>query len=138
MPISKSLSGKKIMPKRYIFIFMVFFLAFLVIQFVITGYTNSQRTETLRIRESEIVHDEIEIAHLTSRAKWGDTPAARVYLKKLHDDVKLPGERVIIMVPKIISWEYSVNDAISQAKREERVNQELTIPEKWNQLLFGK
>lgn len=58
------------MPKRYIFIFMVFFLAFLVIQFIITGYTNSQRTETLRIRENEIIRDEIEIARLTARAKW--------------------------------------------------------------------
>lgn len=125
------------MPKRYIFIFMVFFLAFLVIQFIITGYTNSQRAETLRIRENEIIRDEIEIARLTARAKWGDTAAARVYLKKLHNDVKLPGERVIVLVPKIISWEYSVNSVINDAKKEERINQELTIPEKWNKLLFG-
>jgi hypothetical protein len=90
------------MPKRYIFIFMVFFLAFLVIEFIITGYKNSQREETLRIRESEIVQSEIEIAQLTSRAKWGDTAAARIYLKKLHNDVKLPGERVMIVVPKKI------------------------------------
>jgi hypothetical protein len=45
---------------------------------------------------------------------------------------------VMIVVPKkIMSWEYSVNTAITDAKQEERVNQELTIPEKWNQLLFG-
>ncbi len=125
------------MPKRYIFIFMVFFLAFLVIQFIITGYRNSQRAETLRIRENEIVRDEIEIARLTARAKWWDTAAARVYLKKLHNDIKLPGERVIVLVPKIMSGEYSVNSAINDAKKEERVNQELTIPEKWNKLLFG-
>ncbi len=125
------------MPKRYIFIFMVFFLAFLVIQFIMTGYRNSQRTETLRIRENEIIRDEIEISRLTSRAKWGDTAAARVYLKKLHSDVKLPGERVIVIVPKIMSGEYSVNTAITEAKQEERINQELTIPEKWNKLLFG-
>ncbi len=116
---------------------MVFFLAFLVIQFIITGYRNSQRAETLRIRENEIIRDEIEIARLTARAKWGDTPAARVYLKKLHNDVKLPGERVMVLVPKIMSGEYSVNSAINDAKKEERINQELTIPEKWNKLLFG-
>jgi len=117
---------------------MVFFLAFLVIEFILTWYKNSQREETLRIREGEIVQNEIEIAQLTSRAKWGDTTAARVYLKKLHSDVRLPGERVVILVPKkIMSWEYSVNDAITGAKQEERINQELTIPEKWNQLLFG-
>lgn len=116
---------------------MVFFLAFLVIQFIITGYRNSQRAETLRIRENEIIRDEIEIARLTARAKWGDTTAARVYLKKLHNDVKLPGERVMVLVPKIMSGEYSVNSAINEAKKEERINQELTIPEKWNKLLFG-
>jgi hypothetical protein len=109
-----------------------------VIQFVITGYRNSQRTETLRNRENEIIRDEIEIARLTARAKWGDTAAARVYLKKLHNDVKLPGERVIIFVPKIMSGEYSINSAITQAKKEERGNTEMTIPEKWNKLLFGK
>ncbi|MCB9807615.1 hypothetical protein H6768_07205 [Candidatus Peribacteria bacterium] len=51
--------------------------------------------------------------------------------------MKLPGEKVIILVPKIVSGEYSVNEAISEAKQTERVNQELTIPEKWNKLLFG-
>jgi hypothetical protein len=126
------------MNKHYIFICMVFWLAFLVIQFVITGYRNSQRTETLRNRENEIIRDEIEIARLTARAKWGDTSAARIYLKKLHNDVKLPGERVIIFVPKIMSGEYSINSAITQAKKEERSNTEMTIPEKWNKLLFGK
>lgn len=125
------------MPKRYIFIFMVFLLAFLVIQFIITGYRNSERAETLRIRENEIVRDEIEIARLTSRAKWGDTAAARVYLKKLHSDVKLPGERVIVIIPKVMSGEYSIDEAITEAKQAERASQELTIPEKWRQLLFG-
>lgn len=117
---------------------MVFFLAFLVIEFIMTWYKNSQREETLRMREGEIVQNEIEIAQLTLRAKWWDTAAARVYLKKLHNDVKLPGERVLVLVPKIISGEYSVNDAISEAKQAERINQELTIPEKWNKLLFGR
>lgn len=78
------------MNKHYIFIGMVFFLAFLVIQFVITGYNNSQREETLRNREKEIAQDEAEIARLTTRAKWGDTAAARIYLKKLNSDVRLP------------------------------------------------
>lgn len=106
--------------------------------FIKTGYRNSQRTETLRMREAEIVHNEIEIARLTARAKWGDTMAARIYLKKLHNNVKLPGERVIIITPKIVSGEYSVNDVISEANEEEKIKQELTIPEKWNNLLFGK
>jgi hypothetical protein len=55
------------------------------------------------MRQSEIVQNEREIAQLTARAKWGDTAAARVYLKKLHNDVKLPGERVLMLVPKIVS-----------------------------------
>jgi hypothetical protein len=117
---------------------MVFFLAFLVIAFVQIVYKNSQRTETLRMREAETLRNEIEIAQLTARAKWGDTVAARVYLKKLHNDVKLPGERVIIIAPKIISGEYSVDDAIAGANEEERIGKELTIPEKWNKLLFWK
>lgn len=116
---------------------MVFFLVFLVIQFVITGYNNSQREETLLSRENEIMHDESEIARLTTRAKWGDTTAARIYLKKLNNDVRLPGERVLVIVPKTISGEYSVNDAITGAKKEEANEQQLTIPEKWNALIWG-
>ena len=116
---------------------MIFSLAFLVIQFVITGYKNSERTDTLRERENEIIRDEREISRLTTRAKWGDTPAARVYLKKLNNDVRLPGERVLILVPKTISGEYSINEAISEAKEEERTIEEMTIPEKWNALLWG-
>ena len=116
---------------------MVFFLAFLVIQFVITGYNNSQREETLRNREKEIIRDESEIARLTTRAKWWDTAAARVYLKKLNSDVRLPGERVLVLTEKIMSGEYSVNDAINNAKEEERTIEEMTIPEKWNALIFG-
>jgi uncharacterized membrane protein YvbJ len=125
------------MNKHYIFIGMVFFLAFLVIQFVITGYNNSQREETLRIRENEIVRDEAEIARLTTRAKWGDTAAARVYLKKLNNDVRLPGERVLVLTEKIMSGEYSVDQAITAAKKEEQIIQEMTIPEKWNALIWG-
>lgn len=124
------------MNKHYIFIGMVFFLVFLVIQFVITGYKNSQREETLRSRENEIIRDESEIARLTTRAKWGDTAAARVYLKKLNNNVRLPGERVLILVPKIVSGEYSVDEAINDAKEEERTIEEMTIPEKWNALIF--
>lgn len=116
---------------------MVFWLALLIIEFILAGYRNSQREETLRMRQSEIVQNEREIAQLTARAKWGDTAAARVYLKKLHNDVKLPGERVLMLVPKIVSWEYSVNTAISDAKEAELMRQELSIPEKWNKLLFG-
>lgn len=125
------------MNKHYIFIGMVFFLAFLVIQFVITGYKNSQREDTLRSRENEIARDEAEIARLTTRAKWGDTVAARVYLKKLNNDVRLPGERVLIITPKIMSGEYSVDRAITDAKKEEQAVQEMTIPEKWNALIWG-
>lgn len=125
------------MPKRYIFILMVFWLALLIIEFILAWYRNSQREETLRMRESEILQNEREIAQLSARARWWDTPAARVYLKKLHNDVKLPGERVLMLVPKIISGEYSVNTAISEAKQEELMRQEFTIPEKWNRLLFG-
>ena len=116
---------------------MVFFLAFLVIEFVITGYHNSQRTETLQEREKEIVQDEAEIGRLTTRAKWGDTAAARVYLKKLNNDVRLPGEKVLVLVPKIMSGEYSIENAIENAKEEERTTEELTIPEKWDALIFG-
>lgn len=116
---------------------MVFFLVFLVIQFVVTGYHTSQRTETLQIRENEITRDEAEIGRLTMRAKWGDTAAARVYLKKLNNDVRLPGERVLILVPKIMSGEYSINDSIKEAKADEMTTQELTIPEKWNALIWG-
>ncbi len=117
---------------------MVFFLLFLVLQFMITGYTNSQREQTLRAREREISRDEQEIAMLTMRAKWWDTSAARIYLQKLNNNVRLPGEHVTVFVPQIISWEYSVDDVISEARELEQRNQELTIPEKWNQLLFGK
>lgn len=125
------------MNKHYIFIGMVFFLAFLVIEFVITGYHNSQRTETLQSREQEILRDEAEIGRLTTRAKWWDTAAARIYLKKLNNDVRLPWEKVLVIVPKIVSGEYSVENAIKEAKKEERNIQELTIPEKWNALIFG-
>jgi len=124
------------MNKHYIFIGMVFFLAFLVIQFVITGYKNSQRVETLKTRENEISRDEAEISRLTTRAKWGDTAAARVYLKKLNNNVQLPGERLLILVPKEDA-EYSVDTAINAANKEEQVIQEMTIPEKWNALIWG-
>ncbi len=116
---------------------MVFFLVFLVIQFILTGYKNSQRAETLKIRENEIRRDEIEISHLTTRMKWWDTAAARVYLKKLNSNVRLPGEKVIILVQNNEN-PYSINDAINQAEKDEQINQEKTIPEKWNFLLFGK
>ncbi|MBP7822874.1 hypothetical protein KA050_00825 [Candidatus Gracilibacteria bacterium] len=125
------------MNKRYFFIFMVFFLAFLVIQFVKTGYFDSQRAETLRIRESEIIRYENEITQLTSRVRWGDTPAARVYLKKLYSDVRLPGERIIVLIPKQES-EYSINSAIDAANQSAQSKEELTVPEKWNKLLFNK
>jgi len=115
---------------------MVFWLALLIIEFILAWYRNSQREETLRMREGEIIQNEREIAQLSARARWGDTAAARVYLKKLHNDVRLPWERVIMLVPKIVSGEYSVNTAISEAKQEELMRQELTIPEKWNRLLF--
>ena len=124
------------MNKHYIFIGMVFFLAFLVIQFVITGYKNSQREETLKSRENEIARDESEISRLTTRAKWGDTAAARVYLKKLNNNVQLPGERLLILVPKE-DTEYSVDTAITAANKEEQVIQEMTIPEKWEALIWG-
>ena len=125
------------MNKRYFFIFMVFFLAFLVIQFVKTGYYDSQRAETLRIRESEIIRYENEITQLTSRVRWWDTAAARVYLKKLYSDVRLPGEKIIVLVPKQES-EYSINSAIDEANQADQKKEELTIPEKWNKLLFNK
>jgi hypothetical protein len=125
------------MNKRYFFIFMVFFLAFLVIQFVKTGYFDSQRAETLRIRESEIIRYENEITQLTSRVRWWDTPAARVYLKKLYSDVRLPGERIIVLIPKQES-EYSINSAIDAANQSAQSKEELTVPEKWNKLLFNK
>jgi hypothetical protein len=115
---------------------MVFLIAFLVIEFILAGYKSSQREQILRLRENEILQNREEIAQLSARARWWDTAAARVYLKKLHNDVKLPGERVLMLVPKIISWEYSVNTAISEAKQEELLRQELTVPEKWNRLLF--
>ena len=124
------------MSKRYIFILMVFLIAFLVIEFILEGYKSSQREEILRLRENEIIQNEREIAQLTARAKWWNTAATRIYLKKLHNNLKLPGERVFIIVPKIMSWEYSVNEAINEAKKEEVLKQELTVPEKWNKLLF--
>ena len=123
------------MNKHYIFIVMVFFLAFLVIQFVITGYHNSQREETLASRQSEITRDEAEIAWLTTRAKWGDTAAARVYLKKLNNNVILPGEKVMILVPKKEA-NYSVDSEITSATKTEKNTQELSIPQKWNALLW--
>lgn len=58
------------MSKRYIFILMVFGLALLIIEFIIAGYKNSQREETLRMREGEIVQNEREISQLTARARW--------------------------------------------------------------------
>jgi hypothetical protein len=116
---------------------MVFFLAFLVIQFVKTGYYDSQRAETLRIREGEIIRYENEITQLTARVRWWDTPAARIYLKKLYSDVHLPGEKIIVLIPKQ-TGEYSIDSAIDAANQTDQIKEELTIPEKWNKLLFNK
>lgn len=124
------------MKKRYIFIFMLFSLAFLVIQLVLVGYRNSSREDLLNQREREIQKDEQEIAYMTLRARWGDTPAARVYLRKLYEDVALPGERMIVLVPAETP-KYSVEEEISSAKEQDKESTELTIPEKWHKLLRG-
>ena len=116
---------------------MVFFLVFLVIQFLITGYHDSQRSETLTLRENERKNYEREIAELATRVRWGDTAAARVYLKKLHGNVRLPGEKMIVLVPKQLE-DYSVDTAIDDANRTEEERIELTIPQKWNQILLKK
>jgi hypothetical protein len=116
---------------------MVFFLAFLVIQLLMTLYRSSEKNNLLESREREIARDEQEIARLTTRAKWGDTRAARIYLKKLNTNVRLPGERVYIITPKNDPI-YNVNDAINTANTEEIEQRELSVPEKWNKLLWER
>lgn len=124
------------MPKRYIFVIMLFSLAFLVIQLVMVGYRNSSREDLLYQRQREITKDEQEIADITLRARWGDTAAARTYLKKLYQDVALPGEKMIVLIPPQVP-EYSVEDEISAAKVQDEEKTELTIPEKWHKLFSG-
>ncbi len=124
------------MQKRYIFIFMLFSLAFLVIQLVFVGYRNSSREDLLNQREREIQKDEQEIAYMTLRARWGDTPAARTYLKKLYDNVALPGEHLIVLIPAETP-KYSVEEEISSAKEHDEESIQLTIPEKWHKLFRG-
>ncbi len=115
---------------------MLFSLAFLVIQLVFVGYRNSSREDLLNQREREIQKDEQEIAYMTLRARWGDTPAARTYLKKLYDDVALPGERLIVLIPAETP-KYSVEEEISSAKEQDEESVQLTIPEKWHKLFRG-
>lgn len=124
------------MQKRYIFIIMLFSLAFLVVQLLMVGYRNSSREDLLNQRQREITKDEQEIAYMTLRARWGDTPAARTYLKKLNENVALPWEKLIVLVPAETP-EYSVEEAISSAVQKDATGIELTIPEKWNKLFFG-
>lgn len=124
------------MKKRYIFIFMLFFLAFLVIQLVLVWYRSSSREDLLNQRQREILKDEQEIAYMTLRARWGDTPAARVYLRKLYEDVALPGERMIVLIPAETPT-YSVEEEINLAKEQDKQDDELTIPEKWHKLFRG-
>lgn len=112
---------------------MVFSLLLLVIQFLITGYNNSQRLETLQIKEKEILRDEEEIRQLSIRSRWNDTTAAQVYLQKIRSDESLPGEKIIIIVPKETPA-YSIEREITDAKKQQNP---LTIPEKWNLLLWG-
>lgn len=78
------------MQKRYVFILMLFFLAFLVIMLLRAGYRNSKREEILQNAEKEIQQDEVQIAYLMLRARWGDAVSSRILLKKLHQDLKLP------------------------------------------------
>ncbi len=124
------------MKKRYIFIFMLFSLAFLVVQLMLVWYRNSSREDLLNQRQREITKDEQEIAYMTLRARWGDTPAARTYLKKLNQNVALPGEKLIVLVPAETP-KYSVEEAISSAVQKDEAATELTIPEKWRKLFFG-
>ncbi len=124
------------MKKRYVFIFLLFSLAFLVIQLVLVGYRNSSREDLLNQRQREIQKDEQEIAYMTLRARWGDTPAARVYLRKLYEDVVLPGERMIVLIPAETP-KYSIEEEINLAKEQDKQDDELTIPEKWHKLFRG-
>jgi hypothetical protein len=73
---------------------------------------------------------------MTLRARWGDTPAARVYLRKLYEDVALPGERMIVLIPAETPT-YSVEEEINLAKEQDKQDDELTIPEKWHKLFRG-
>lgn len=124
------------MKKRYVFIFLLFSLAFLVIQLVLVGYRNSSREDLLNQRQREIQKDEQEIAYMTLRARWGDTPAARVYLRKLYEDVVLPGERMVVLIPAETP-KYSIEEEINLAKEQDKQDDELTIPEKWHKLFRG-
>lgn len=126
------------MNKHYLFIGIVFGIVVLLVQFIIIGYENSNRSEDLWNLQKEIAYTNEEISRLTFEAKWWDTPATRVYLKKLNTDEKLPWEKVIILVPELISGEYSVNQSINQAQEEAKTEQALSIPEKWNALLRWK
>lgn len=126
------------MNKHYLFTIIIFGIVFLLIQFIIIGLESSERSEDLSKIEAEINSTNKEISRLTTLAKWWDTNAAKIYLKKLNTDYKLPWEKIIIIVPKIISWEYSINNAINDAKRIEYQKQQLSIPEKWNALFLWK
>lgn len=124
------------MKKRYIFIFLLALLAFLVIQLLVVGYRNSSREDLLNQRRREIQKDEQEIAYMTLRARWWDTSAARIYLRKLYEDVVLPGEKIVVLIPAETP-KYSVEQEINIAKLQDKENTELTIPEKWNKLFRG-
>lgn len=119
--------------KRIIFASMLFFLTLLVVLLLRAGYRNWVREDALQNVNNEIANDEKEIQFLTLRAKWWETPASRVFLKKINWDVKLPGERVTVLIPEK-NQNYSIEESISAAKIQEEKAQELTIPEKWRRL----